>query len=786
MDAVAETWRNDAPPGDARTCRHCGLDLAPGQSQYCCPGCAAAHAVVASLGLDPFYARRLGPAGGLRPADLPQIDFAAYATPSPGGEHALDLLVLGMTCGACVWLVEQVAAAELDVMRARVSLAAHRLSLRWQGPPARATELAASIARLGFRVAPWTSACLSAAEDAEGKSLLRALGIAAFGAVNVMLLSLAVWAGGGMGHATRGFLHWVAAAIALPVIAVAGLPFFRSAVRALRAGRTNMDLAISLAVLATTAMSLSEAVRNGPYTWFDSATSLLALLLAGRVLDRNARRRAGSAVAELLALQRGSARVLLGDHEPPTVVPAEAVRPGARVLIGTGERLLLDGTLDAAAATLDAGAITGESLPRRFPAGSDLPAGAINVGPSFTMVVRRSAAEGSIADMARLIGQAEQARGRIVALADRAARLYVPAVHTAAAATFAFWWLALEAPWQTALVHAVSVLIITCPCGLAIAVPAVQVVTVGALFRRGVLVASGTALERLASADLVVLDKTGTLTDGRPVLLPDPSRPASALRAAAGLAHTSRHPLARALVLACPAASALDGVTEVPGQGLYHGTAHGTARLGSAAFCGIDAPEACGPELWYAPPDQPAIRFGFCEQLRSDAADAVRGFRRLGLDVELLSGDTAAAVRAAADAAGIATWQAGATPGDKVARIEALRQEGRRPLLVGDGINDAGALALAHVSASPAGATDLAQAVADIVLQNDRLASLVDAITAARRAMRLSRQNIALSLAYNVVAVPAAIAGLVTPLTAAIAMASSSLAVIGNAIRARR
>lgn len=767
---------NAVAPVAAHACAHCNASLLPGQARFCCGGCEAAYAVVAGLGLDVFYLRRQGAAGLLRPVvDLPAADFTGHATEAGDGEHELDLLVAGLTCGACVWVVEQVMAAEPDVLRARVTLSARRLSLRWSGPASRADALAGLVAGLGFRVVPWSPACLRASEDAEGRMLLRALGIAAFGAVNVMLISIAVWAGAGMGDATRGLLHWLAAAIALPVVAVAGLPFYRSAWEAVCAGRANMDLAVSLAVLLTTAMSLSEAVRNGPYTWFDGATSLLALLLAGRVLDRNARGRTRRALAGLLALQQGDVQVLL----PGCVrtMPAEAVQPGMRVLVAIGECLLLDGTLDTGAALLDTAATTGESLPRSFAAGEDLPASAINLGAPLTMTVRCSAKDGSLAHMARLMQQAEQARGRFTAIADRAARFYVPAVHAAAVGTFVLWTVALDAPWQVALVHAVSVLIITCPCGLAIAVPAVQVVTVGALFRRGVLVGSGTALERLAGVDMVMLDKTGTLTEGRPDLLPDSRRP-GALEAAASLACASRHPLARALARACPGAPVAEGVQEVPGQGLQRGG----ERLGSAAFCGIPADPEAGTTLWYTVPGQLPTAFRFTDRLRPDAAESVAAFRALGLQVELLSGDTSTAVAVAAGQAGISQWQAAATPADKAAGIADLLHQGRRPLMVGDGINDAGALA--HASATLADATGLAQAVSDIVVQGTQLSALPDAILAARRAMRLSRQNIALSVAYNVVAVPAAVLGLVTPVLAALVMASSSLLVILNALRA--
>jgi Cu2+-exporting ATPase len=330
------------------------------------------------------------------------------------------------------------------------------------------------------------------------------------------------------------------------------------------------------------------------------------------------------------------------------------------------------------------------------------------------------------------------------------------------------------------LVNAVCVLLITCPCGLAIAVPAVQVVASGALFRRGVLVASATALERLASADHAVLDKTGTLTEGRPVLIPEGQAP-EVLRAAASMARASRHPLAKALLRACPDAPLAPDTVEIAGQGLQSGM----VRLGSPSFCGLDG-ITDGMVLVYRGADATPVIFRFADRLREDAPEAVAALKRLGLSVELLSGDGPGAVASAAIAAGIADWRAGADPHAKAAHIESLKQAGLKPLMVGDGINDAAALAAAYVSASPAGATDLAQTTADIVLQREGLAVLPEAIRIARRAQILARQNIGFSLTYNVIAVPAAIAGIVNPLIAALVMASSSLIVIGNALRAGR
>ncbi|MCC7281829.1 MAG: cadmium-translocating P-type ATPase, partial [Acetobacteraceae bacterium] len=615
---------------------------------------------------------------------------------------------------------------------------------------------------------------------AETRSLTRALGIAAFGAMNVMLVSVAVWVGSDMGEATRAAMHWLAALIGLPTIAIAGLHFYRRAWAGIRARRVNMDVAISLAVLATAAMSLSEALRNGPYTWFDGATALLALLLAGRLLERAARARAGRSVAELLALQRASVR-RLGHDGRIEEVPAEQVRAGETVLLAAGERLALDGIVESDAAQFDLAALTGESLPQPLARGSRVAAGAVNMGSAAVVRVTQAARDGSLAAMARMLEAATAARGRFAGIGERASRIYVPVVLAVSLATFLLWHLGLGADWRAALVPAVAALIITCPCGLAIAVPAVQAVAVGAMFRRGLLVTSPTALERISGCDHVVLDKTGTLTEGRPVLLQGDWSPA-ALRGAASLAQASRHPLARALVAACPDAPAAIGAVELPGQGIVAGQ----VRLGSAALVGTTDADAEGMAIWYAEPGTPPVRFAFADAVRPDAAATLVELGRLGLSVELLSGDRAQAVGALADALGIALRTAAATPEAKAARVEALQRQGRRVLMVGDGINDAPALALAQASAAPESGTDLARTTADVVLRQGGLAGLAETISLARRAQRLVWQNIVFSLTYNVLAVPLAVAGLVTPLIAAIVMASSSLAVTLNALRAGR
>ena len=452
------------------------------------------------------------------------------------------------------------------------------------------------------------------------------------------------------------------------------------------------------------------------------------------------------------------------------------------VLVASGERIGVDGVIERGSTSLDASLVTGESLPVEGGVGTRVFAGTLNLGAPVTVRATATGAATLLAECVRLIEAAEARRGRFVVLADRVAKRYAPAVHLCAAATFLYWWGVAGVPVGQAVLTACAVLIVTCPCALGLAVPAVQVLATGGLFRRGILLKSATALERLAEVDTVVFDKTGTLTE--PVLaLAEPySIDPEALRVGASLAAASRHPLARSLVAASGAVAAATDVQEIAGQGLVCGD----VRLGSRAFAGdTSSADTTGPELWLARPGRAPVRFGFAERLREDAVDVMTHLRAIGLDVHLASGDHRPSVQRIAAVLGIEEWEAERSPVQKVALVEGLRRAGRRVLMVGDGLNDGPSLAAATVSASPASAADVSQTVADVVFQGQRLAPVAQIVQTARRARAVMRQNIAFAIGYNALLLPLAMSGAVTPWLAAIAMSSSSLLVMGNSYRVR-
>jgi len=613
------------------------------------------------------------------------------------------------------------------------------------------------------------------------RPLLAPLAVAGFAAMNVMLLSVSVWSGAE--GSTRDLFHWISAGIGVPAIAFAGRPFFASAWKAVRRGRTNMDVPISLGVLIATGLSLYETVRHGEHAWFDGALMLLTFLLVGRVLDAMMRDRARAGVDALLS-QAAQGAMVVGADGKLAWVEAAKLAPGMVMRVAAGERLAADGEIVAGASRFDQSLLTGESAPIALHDGDAALAGTLNLEAPVDVRVSHAGHDTTLAEIARLMEASTQSRSRYVRIADRASRLYAPAVHSLAALTVAGWLLAGAGPYQ-ALVTGVAVLIITCPCALGLAVPVAQVVASGSLMRTGIMVKDGSALERLAAVDRALLDKTGTLTLGRP--LPEPNAllalaPDEASVALA-LASHSRHPLSRALAGMLTAwgisPAPLSDVTERAGEGVF-------ARWLSLEVS-LNRPQGGGAGMAAALAigDRPVRLIPFSDRLRPDAKPALAQLRQLGIECSILSGDRPEAVGEIALATGL-TAQANARPADKQALVARLRATGRKVLMVGDGLNDGPALAAADASMAPGSASDVGLQAADMVFVQDSLLALPRAVRAARRTMAVVRQNFALAIGYNVLAVPLAIAGLVTPMVAAIAMSASSLIVVGNSLRLAR
>ena len=719
-------------------------------------------------------------------------DFSHYVKDLGAGLKHIDLAVEGVSCAGCMAKIERGLSALPDVTLARVNLTDRRVALEWKQGTLDPAKFIDRLAELGYKAYPFEKASAEATEAEESRFLLRCLGVAAFATMNVMMLSVPVWSGNvsDMLPEQRDFFHWLSAVIALPAVAYAGQPFFRSAWRALKSGNVNMDVPICIGVILALGMSLVETFHHAEHAYFDAAIMLLTFLLVGRYLDQNMRRRTRAVAGNLAALKAETATKFIGADEI-SEVPVAAIRAGDLVLLRPGERCAVDGVVVEGRSEIDQSLITGETLYVPAEQGTAVYAGSLNI--SGTLRVRVSAAaEGTLlAEITRLLDNALQARSRYMRLADRASRLYAPVVHATAALTVLGWVLA-GASWHDAIVTGIAVLIITCPCALGLAIPTVQTVASGAMFKSGVLLNAGDAIERLSEAEHVIFDKTGTLTLPELEVVNAADIPADVFALAGQLALSSHHPVAAAVAQAAKARSPLMGAVEEPGQGVRAVIDGVEIRLGRPAFCGAEALAVQNANL---DPEASVVAFrrgsdtflfSVRQGLRPNAAKIVAGLQRRGIKVEILSGDREAAVAAAAKALGIDEWRASVTPADKIARIEELKRAGVKVMMVGDGMNDAPSLAAAHVSMSPISAAHLSQATADLVFLGRPLAPVLAAVDYARKALHLMRQNLWLAVGYNVLAVPLAISGLVTPLIAAAAMSGSSILVMLNALRARK
>ena len=680
-----------------------------------------------------------------------------------------ELWLPNIHCINCIRGVEAALSRIPEIEAARVNLSRKRVAIR-ATPGVDPTPWIDVLAEAGFEA----HEAKSSAETAGDRGLLLRLGIAGFAMMNVMLLSVAVWSGAS--DATRDFFHWIAAAIALPAAVFCAEPFFTSALTAIRARRLNMDVPISLAIILACGLSLYETATGGAHAYFDAALSLTFFLLAGRVLEARMRRAARSAAADLAALE--PRRVLVLENGDRVGRRIEDVAVGDRLWLAAGGRVPVDGVLKSLDVLVDRSALTGESDPIELEEGETLTAGDVVLTGPVTMEAQKVGEASTLRRMIQLAAMAEGARTRYTSLADRAAELYVPLVHGLALAAFVGWSLA-SGDMLRALTIAIATLIITCPCALGLAVPAVATVATGRLFRAGVLVKSETALERLAEVDCVVFDKTGTLT--KTALVPPPDLGDEERAILKALAEASNHPLSRSLV------AVLDGVVpaelrdiqEVPGEGVLARSAETIVRLGSGAWLGHAGGTAfqIGERIY--PMDQH-------EQLVPGAVDTVRRLQARGLPVTLLTGDTEAHAARINAELGADKVHARITPEGKQEVIASLQGEGRKVLMMGDGLNDTLALTQAWASIAPGSALEASQNAADVVILGGTLERMADALEIAQKARRRILENFGLAASYNAVAIPLALAGLATPLMAALAMSTSSISVTLNALRSGR
>ena len=684
----------------------------------------------------------------------------------------------------CIQKIESALKSHKAVSEARLNFSTGRLNIVWDGSEELANTFAATVKKLGYTVTPYNPDLEKQSDDKENRFLLLCLGVAGFAMGNIMLLSVGVWATSteSMGEATRGLMHLISALIAIPTVLFSGRPFFKSAYRALSNKQTNMDVPISLALILACGMSVFELINHGEHVYFDSAAMLMFFLLIGRYLDFLVRRNAKSAASDLLQSFNGFATVIEDGKTSKYLI--SDLREDMHVLVAAGETIPADGTLIEGKSSIDTSLITGETLPRPIHTGDKVHSGTLNISAPITVKVDAAAEDSLLADIVRLMEKAEQGQAKYVRIADKAARLYTPVVHSLALIAFLLWWGLLGAQWQDALLIAVTVLIITCPCALGLAVPVVQVIAGKILMKAGVLVKSGDALERLAEVDTVIFDKTGTLTIGKPALAGEYD--AEHLGIAASLAQHSTHPLSQALLKNYKGPFVnVSEIEDAPGQGLSATINNQHVRLGSRKWCNVPEPDAdvSLSEVCLSIDGQQIETFRFEDQIRPDARETLDAMKQSGMEFLLLSGDNQGAVKQAAELLDITHYKAQLSPIDKAEHLEKLKEGGHKILMVGDGLNDAPVLSAADVSIAPGSAVDMAQNAADIIFMGESLSPVQRTYKIARNVQTLVKENFALAIIYNCVAIPLAFCGFVTPLIAALAMSGSSLLVVANSYR---
>ena len=748
------------------SCLYCNTDLLSDNS-FCSNKCEKAYAEINKCETKKAEGSEL---------------FSVFAVPDSDNSYSLTLSISNIHCASCVQRVERELYEHEGVLSARVNMSTERLTFSWKGDKKYADILAQSVVKLGYGLIPFGDTESKDGHQDQERLLLRCLAVAGFAMGNLMMISIGLWSEETklMGAATQGFMHWISIIIAIPAIIYSGRPFFYSAVSVLKKGHTNMDVPISLAIILASGMSFFETINHGEHIYFDSALMLLFFLLIGRYLDIRAKGKARESAQKLLSKLKGTATIL--DKGKQKVIPIRDLKEGMKILVSTGENIPVDGTIYKGISELDVSLITGETIPKTVQEGDSVFAGTVNISAPIRITASKASENSLLGDIVKLMEQSEKSKARFVRIADRAASLYTPIVHFMGLLTFVGWW-ALGISWQLALLNAITVLIITCPCALGLAVPVTQVLARGMLFKNGVLLKSGDALEKLEKVDLVVLDKTGTITIGKPELI-EAKYSNNELQMAASLAVNSNHPLSKAI---CRAYTGdlleINEVKELPGMGMQALLGGQEARLGSANWCGNSSnKETETLELWLNLEGQKTC-FKFIDSLRSDAKDVIKKIKKAGLEVSLLSGDSKPIVKEVAESLGISAYHAQLTPIEKFQYIESMKKQGRRVLMVGDGLNDAPSLASASVSMSPSTAIDISQNTADVVFQGEKLAPIFKTWRVAIKTNKLIKQNFTIAVLYNIIAIPLAIFGYVTPLIAAIAMSGSSLVVIGNSFR---
>ena len=799
-------------------CYHCGLPIekagsftakvADEKHEFCCFGCQTVCETIHNAGLQSFYLKKpdgehLAPPPSLS-AELASYDLDEVQSDyvdNLGNIRSIHLLVEGIHCAACVWLIEHSLAKQQGVVSAEVNLTSKRLHLKWDNRTAPLSTLLQALGDIGYAAIPFDLDTAEGALARRHRSLLYRMAFAGFAMMNMMWISIALYSGADQGE-FKNWFHWISFFIATPTLFYAGYPFLRNGLLGLRRRYLTMDLPIAIGASVTYSYSSYITITgsiNG-HVYFDTVVNFLFVILVGRYLEAISKREALSATSRLLELQPKLATVITDNL--PKIVPIRSVKIGDYVLVKPGEKIPVDGVLVDGQSAVDESMLTGESLPVVKKLTDHVVAGSINGEGAFTVKVQQVLRNTALAKIVALMEDAQASKAPIQCIADRIVPWFVVVTLTLATVTFLYWY---QFDFEQALLAATSVLIITCPCAFGMATPMSVAVATGVGAHHGILIKQGAALEYLSQVTHFVFDKTGTLTEGRLSVVRVESfsdlSEDELLTIAGSVEQHSEHGIAQA-ILAETARRALSlspitGFSSSAGQGVQAALDQSHVLLGTQAWLTevgfvfshtvlkrVDSLEQQGISCVFMATEGKIVGLiGVADQLRSDALSMIIDLQQQGIKITVLSGDKKAVVGAITAELGDIERQAEVLPKDKADVVRALQKQGAIVAMVGDGVNDAPALIQADVGIALASGTDVSIESADIVLTHNELHKVTEAKRLASRTLSTIRQNIVLSISYNIIMVPLAMMGLINPLIAAITMPISSLLVIGNAAR---
>ena len=797
-------------------CYHCGLPVPAGSSfhadilgearELCCHGCQSVAEAISANGLEDYYRYRTElprTAEELVPEELRELDLYDHPEVQKRFVHAegeyqrqASLILEGITCAACIWLNERHLKQLDGVQQVSVNYASHRARVSWDDSRIKLSAILAEIRRLGYQAHPFDAQAQEDLRQQRRKADIRRIAVAGISAGQVMMLAVALYAGAaqGMEYGTAQLLRWFSLLLTAPALLYSALPFYHSAWRALRLGQANMDTPITLGLVAGFAGSVWATVQGQGEVYYDTITMLVFFLLATRFLERGAREKSVEAAENLLRLVPAMATRLTMDQQHQ-LVPVHELQQGDLLLIKPGETIAADGLVEQGESSADESLLTGESRPLAKAPGSRVYAGSINYESPLQVRVSEVGEDTVLAGIARLLDRAQAQKPRLAQVADRLASGFTWALLLLVAMVGLYWWHS-DAPRAFEIM--LAVLVVSCPCALSLAAPAAFAAAGSHLVARGVLLTRGHALETLARVSHCVFDKTGTLTQGRPALLqilPQGALDAQqCLRLAAALEQASEHPLAQSFLQAAgrEPLPVVEARENVPGKGVRGTIAGQRLTLGSAALsprlgCDLAVKELPpgASVVWLGDERQVLAAFVLADALRPQAREMVSALRARGLRVSIFSGDHPAAVEHYAAELGVDGWRSGLSPEQKLGALRELQQQGEIVAMVGDGINDAPVLASAQVSIAMGSGTQMARTTGDVVLLSESLLEIDHLLATSRFGMNVIRQNFGWALGYNLLVLPFAASGHISPWLAAIGMSVSSLVVVLNALRLR-